>query len=574
MSLPVNPFDAERLIGTVTQVGPSSTKVNLPYAAAPSARQHHGRRVGAGEVGEFVVVECGDLAILGRLIEVRLPERERLGVEPELGEEREVHPSGIVQMLATIELDKERVSSGISRYPRLGNMVYSAHPELIRWLVELPGQRENLDGAVTFRIAELPRADRTSVSMTPEKLFGRHCAILGSTGGGKSWSLATLVEGLSQFDSKAILFDATGEFHRFTQLSRTCHVYLGEDPDPLKGSVEVVFPYSDLTESDLFAILSPSGQTQAPKLRAAMKSLKLLRLDPSIGNNGIIPKANQSFSKYNAAMTKHIRKVEDPAADFDILNLTGQIDAECVWPTNFDRAGFWGKTNEQDRSYCVGLINRIEDMISSKGLACVFKPENKPSLKTKIGEFLSDRNMSILRVSLKYLPFEHHAREIVANAIGRYLLQLGRDNRFKDQPLVVFLDEAHQFLNKTLGDENSRYPLDSFSLIAKEGRKHCLTICISTQRPRDIPEDVLSQMGTLIVHRLITDRDREVVEKASGDIDRSAAAFLPTLGPGEAVVIGVDFPIPLSLKIEPPTFEPDSQGPEYQKCWKAPDTSV
>lgn len=573
MSLPVNPFESERFIGTVTQVGPSSTRVNLPHAAAPSARMHHGQRVGAGEVGEFTIIECGDLAILGRLLDVRLPEKERLSVEPELGEEREVHPIGTIQLLATIELDKGQVSSGISRYPRLGNMVYSAHPELIRWLIESPGQTKDPDDLITLQIAQLSQSDRTAVSMTPGKLFGRHCAILGSTGGGKSWSLSTLLEGLANYHSKAILFDATGEFHKFTKSTR--HIYLGEDPAPLTGSIEVVFPYHDLTENDLFAIFSPSGQTQAPKLRFAMKSLKLLRLEPSLGTDGIIRKAGQPFAQYNVAWTRHRKEVEEPAANFDISQLTNQLDAECVWPTSRDNPrSHWGIVNEQERSYCVPLIIRIEDMISSKGLACVFKPENKPPLKSQIEVFLSDESVSILRVSLKYLPFEHNAREIVANAIGRYLLQLGRDNKFKDQPLIVFLDEAHQFLNKTLGDEHSRYPLDSFSLIAKEGRKHCLTICISTQRPRDIPEDVLSQMGTLIVHRLITDRDREVVERASGDIDRSAAAFLPTLGPGEAVVIGVDFPIPLSLKIEPPAFEPDSQGPDYQKCWKPSEDSA
>lgn len=160
MSLPINPFDSERLIGTITQVGPSSARVNLPHAAAPSARLNHGRRVGAGEVGEFVVIECEDLAILGRLLEVRLPERERLGVETELGEEREVHPIGVIQLLATIELDKGQVNSGISRYPRLGNMVYSAHPELIRWLVETPGKRGNLASSVTLQIAELPLKEK------------------------------------------------------------------------------------------------------------------------------------------------------------------------------------------------------------------------------------------------------------------------------------------------------------------------------------------------------------------------------------------------------------------------------
>jgi hypothetical protein len=100
-----------------------------------------------------------------------------------------------------------------------------------------------------------------------------------------------------------------------------------------------------------------------------------------------------------------------------------------------------------------------------------------------------------------------------------------------------------------------------------------LTICIATQRPRDIPEDVLSQMGTLIVHRLTNDRDREVVERASGEIDRTAAAFLPTLAPGQAVIIGVDFPIPLTIQICKPQHEPDSRGPNYQTCWDASATS-
>jgi DNA helicase HerA-like ATPase len=173
-------------------------------------------------------------------------------------------------------------------------------------------------------------------------------------------------------------------------------------------------------------------------------------------------------------------------------------------------------------------------------------------------------------VSLKFLSFTHNAREIVANAIGRHLLLRARENKFKTQPLLVFLDEAHQFLDKQLGDENTRYPLDAFDLIAKEGRKYGLTICIATQRPRDIPEGVLSQMGTLVVHRLINDRDREVVERASGEIDKSAAEFLPTLAPGQAVIIGVDFPIPLTVQIACPEAKPDSKGPDYQGYWCKP----
>jgi hypothetical protein len=133
---------------------------------------------------------------------------------------------------------------------------------------------------------------------------------------------------------------------------------------------------------------------------------------------------------------------------------------------------------------------------------------------------------------------------------------------------VVLLDEAHQFLDKSLGDEFSRTDLEAFGLIAKEGRKYGLTCVLATQRPRDIPEDVLSQMGMFIVHRLINERDRAVVEKACGNLDAGAASFLPTLGQGEAIIVGVDSPIPLPVQIRVPLIAPRSHGANYIHHWR------
>ena len=260
--------------------------------------------------------------------------------------------------------------------------------------------------------------------------------------------------------------------------------------------------------------------------------------------------------------------IENPEANFDVTKLSQQINEECIWLTARNDESCWGDYNENERSYCVTLITRIEDMLQSKELACVFKPDGKPSLTQVVSEFLDSKDHRVLRISLKHLAFAHNAREIVANSIGRHFLTRARNGDFRNRPLVVFLDEAHQFLDKSLGDENTKFPLDSFELIAKEGRKFCLNICIATQRPRDIPQGVLSQMGTMLVHRLTNEKDREVVEKASGDIDRSAAAFLPTLAPGQAVIIGVDFAIPFTVQVSKPEQEPDSRGPDYQRCWR------
>jgi DNA helicase HerA-like ATPase len=92
---------------------------------------------------------------------------------------------------------------------------------------------------------------------------------------------------------------------------------------------------------------------------------------------------------------------------------------------------------------------------------------------------------------------------------------------------------------------------------------------IATQRPRDVPQDVLSQLGTLFVHRLTNDRDRETIERACGDLDRSAAAFIPSLSQGEAIIVGPDLPAPLPIMMNKPQKgqRPESHGPNYQMYW-------
>ncbi len=245
-----------------------------------------------------------------------------------------------------------------------------------------------------------------------------------------------------------------------------------------------------------------------------------------------------------------------------------QIAQECINPTPYgqDAADVWGPENKNDLSYCASLIMRVQQRISAPELACIFT-DTSDSLVTKIDEFLKDNTASVLRVSMKNLSFQYNARELIANVIGRNLLSEARRDKFKNMPVVCLLDEAHQFLEKVVGDESSSIRLDAFGLIAKEGRKYGLTCVFATQRPRDIPEDVLSQLGTLIVHRLTNDKDRNVVERACGDIDKSAAAFLPMLDQGEALIVGTDFPIPVPLKIATPSKGPNSMGPQYQQHW-------
>jgi len=135
------------------------------------------------------------------------------------------------------------------------------------------------------------------------------------------------------------------------------------------------------------------------------------------------------------------------------------------------------------------------------------------------------------------------------------------------RPIVTFVDEAHHFLSAVIGEEANRWPLDSFELIAKEGRKYGLTLCLATQRPRDLSEGVMSQIGTVIAHRLINGSDRHVIETAAADVDQEAVKLLPSLSSGQALLIGVGFPFPLVMQVQPPTHAPASDGPRFQANW-------
>jgi hypothetical protein len=212
----------------------------------------------------------------------------------------------------------------------------------------------------------------------------------------------------------------------------------------------------------------PSGQAQGPKLRAAIKTLKLLKVNPALGQNGLFVKANQNKTGYATALHTHLAVVDSEESDFDIGRLPQQIEHECCF--NTDRNGTpntWGDVNGSEQGYCASLISRITTMASSSELACVFRPGAKKSLLSAIEEWLADPATRVLRVSMRNISFAYDARSIVANSIGKHLLKAAREGSFLAMPLVVILDEAHNFINRSIGEEGSRRSMHSRTSLAK-----------------------------------------------------------------------------------------------------------
>lgn len=564
----------ELFIGVLSSVSAQSVRFNLNNAGSPSGVHFLGGRYGKGEVGEFVLIEGQINLLLGRVVEIHLPESERRSVDASHSKVMDLDAVGTIQLLGSVAMDSMRVTAGVDSYPRLGDRVYAAPHNFVADLPRLMEPEGNPESNVLLKLGSIDVALESAVSIRPEKLFGRHCAILGTTGGGKSWTTARIIEECLKHKSKIILLDATGEYRGFSGQFVT-HVHLGSPVNMAIDSHAGSLPPTCFVESDFIALFEPAGKVQGPKLRAAMRSLRLAKLVPSVATKGIIKKIDQSKTPVIDAEKQEgvAAKLDDPRQEFDVDKLIAQIEQECVYPDGFaphPAKGIkdptkWG-SDSGEVSYCLSLMSRISAVLSSPSFGCVFN-SNAPVLTDAIGDFVAN-DKRLLRICLSGIAYEFKAREIVANVIGRHLLNMARGGAFGVLPIVVVVDEAHNFLGRQIGSEDAVARLDAFELIAKEGRKFGLNICLTTQRPRDITEGVLSQMGTLIVHRLTNDRDREVVERACGEIDRSASSFLPNLKPGEAAIIGADFPIPMTIQMFPPDAKPNSDGPNYQEYWQ------
>lgn len=571
MSNNLHPFDARRQIGTISQVLPDTIVCNLSSETQQSGRILDGTPLTGGQVGDFVVIDADAVAILARILEVKLPERERLDVERELGRPFHPHPVAKLHLLGSLALQSEEVTGGVSRYPSLGSRVYAASAEVVTHFANSVGIRKRDDGKaiVTLALGRVKDASNTIVSVNAAHLFGRHCAVLGSTGGGKSTTVARIVEQALGAYPKIILLDPTGEYPNFSGSKR---VVIGGSA--VTGETKVRFPSEHLEEGDYFAILGPSAQ-QGVKLREAIISLRLVEalknpahaahkrtLNGFLQQNGTFKKAGQRATTFNTVRVALSAELESPATPFNFQNLSEQIKNECVRDFNGD----W-REDEQSYGWCIGLVSKINQIRYSDTWEPVFRDTTSASLFEGIDGFIANESKMLI-VDFSEVSHDFYAREIMVNLIGRFLLKRARAKTFREgRPLLVALDEAHHFLDKVVGDEAARHKLDAFEKIAKEGRKYWLNLMLATQQPRDIPQAILSQMGTLVVHRLTNEADRKVVEAACGQLDAAAARFLPSLTPGQAAIIGVDFPIPLTIQINLPAEgnRPDSIGPDFSQ---------
>lgn len=550
----MKPFDHNYFLGYINEVTPQFVKVHFPSSSLLEKFSHKGVFYAGGNVGNFIVIEGEEYGFLARVIELELPDGERKSISEKAiqHDETSFHPSGKAELLLSFSVfEPQRTEKTVSKYPTIGAKVYSCSDEQIEIYVKEFGKKIEETENVYADLGRLTSND-ANCKVSLNSIFGRHCAIVGTTGGGKSWTVAKLInEVIAKTDNKVILIDATGEYKNVF----SNNVIFG---------VDTSFPFKYLSNSDFCFLFQEHSPNTVGALCDAIHSLKLIEL--GIITDGI---------KIGKIQDDCIKQVRDNVhkfwnCSFKMEELASQVANECVKGKFIS-----GKNTYEEDSFKLGytshLISRINLLLNNHIVCSALGIETPSSIAKKdiisvIDDFLEPTNgEAVLRIGFEKLSYDFAIRELIVDFLSSHLLKNARNEKFISNPVLLFIDEAHQFLNKRINTEdNTTFSLQNIDLIAKECRKYGLFICLATQMPRDIPVGTLSQMGTFIVHRLINEQDKKSIENAAAAANKSVLSFLPTLGEGEALLVGVDFPMPLLVKITEPEKKPQSNTPKLK----------
>jgi DNA helicase HerA-like ATPase len=234
------------------------------------------------------------------------------------------------------------------------------------------------------------------------------------------------------------------------------------------------------------------------------------------------------------------------------------------------------EANQQQ--YLDFFLMRVRSLFTDKRIASVINTETAEeiTLENWLNEYIGDNenNPSITVIDLSLLPSE--ILFLVVSVMARIIFEA--HHRYKKQngktlPTVLVIDEAHNLIKKYETEDDNisaqRLCTQIFEKIAKEGRKFGVGLVLASQRPSEISQTVLSQCNTFLLHRIVSDRDQEMVKKLVPDAMGGILNELSVLPSRKAILLGWATPIPVLVEMNelPEKQRPKSKDPDFWKVW-------
>lgn len=412
------------------------------------------------------------------------------------------------------------------------------------------------DAKNSLRIGQYIVSQESEANLDGNKFFQRHAIIVGGTGSGKSWTVASLLEQASKLKSvNGIVFDLHGEYSPLSKLDNVkCLRIAG--PSDNANNLDVIFlPYWLLSYEEMEALMLDRSDQNAPN-QARILFDDILRFK----NDSLV--ANGLAQEYPDAT------VESPFP-YDIAQLLSDLEDKDKELLEGARAG----TTKQGPLYgkLTRFIQRLRSKLSDKRLNFMFNDSS--ALKThQWFESLAVKLIGFGQGSgLKIIDFSEVPSDIlplITGLVARIVFSLQQWMPMeKLHPVAIFCDEAHLYITNGSSDSIDVRGTKNFERISKEGRKYGLALVVISQRPSDVNKTVLSQCGNFIAMRLTNPDDQNVIRRLFPDNLGDFAESLPVLDIGEAIVVGDACLLPSRVKVTAPTVKPKGETFAFWDKW-------
>ncbi|WP_439672922.1 Helicase HerA central domain-containing protein (plasmid) [Cupriavidus necator] len=405
-------------------------------------------------------------------------------------------------------------------------------------------------------------ADRSAVAIASgDKFFQRHAAILGSTGSGKSYAVALILERAAKLKyPNIVVFDMHGEYAPLADKGKGgfARRYRIAGPGDLETPAEDVLflPYWLLNRDEMLSMIVDRSDNNAPnqasRFTTHVRNLKLATL--------------QYEKRDEIAKTFTV----DSPIPYDLKDLLGLLEKD-----NTER-GISKSTGKEVKGDWEGLLTRfilrLQAKLGDRRYGFMFAPPSAANVYVWLALQLkrlmsSDGGSGIKIIDFSEVPAD--VLPVVTGTLARLLYDvqfwMGQTER---TPIALLCDEAHLYLPvREDADAVQKQALGAFERIAKEGRKYGFSLLVVSQRPSDVSKTILSQCNNFLSLRLTNETDQGVIRRLMPDSLSGLTSILPLLDTGEALLLGDAVLLPSRIRLDEPMIKPDSATREFWREW-------
>lgn len=470
-----------------------------------------------------------------------------------------------------------------------------------------PAEKDTLDklfaedSSYQFPLGQLSINEETSFMIHGDRFFSKHIAIVGSTGSGKSCTVARIlhdVVGISektnknlgqQNNSHVVIFDVHDEYSAAFSLDEKQKYTLNRlDIDSLH------LPYWLMNSEELESMFIESNEANSHNQVSQFKLAVLLnkeKYNPMIKDITYdtpvyfsIREVYNYIENMNREVIGRLDNENKPKlADGNLIDDRGiYFDRELSFASpstaKADKATNGPFNGEFNR-----FVSRLETKLADKRLRFLLDPTNSDGETYKTDDFehimkqfigyLNKSNVTI--VDLSGIPFE--VLSITVSLISRLIFDFcfhyskirHENDELNDIPVMIVCEEAHNYIPQK---DNIAYRASRKSIerIAKEGRKYGISLMVVSQRPSEVSETIFAQCNNFLSLRLTNNADQNYIARLFPDNSSGITDILPNLAPGECVVVGDAVLLPAVIKMPMPKPEPHSRSVCVHKEWNEP----